>query len=211
MSTNTLPSPILGLSACGKFKDQYDNAHFYGVVAKVDTNTITIKGSKRTRRGKNRIRFYSFPKSDVVVYLKHIEEVKMFEYKFRYTFKRKEDGHIFQLLTSISGIEREQGQLPSMLANDLWELIGRDLCTNREDHDGKDIFENDVVHYDQNEPPYVNEYTITRQPDGSFVGVPTMVKEGRNMPLTYMLDEGRTIVISNVHDHYTFPDQPHEL
>lgn len=70
----------------------------------------------------------------------------MRDIKLRYTFKRKEDGHIFQLLTSICALEEGSGQIRSMLANNLWELVGRDLCIGLNYENATEIYEGDIVH-----------------------------------------------------------------
>lgn len=65
----TDPNSIIGMSACGQFESGYNNVRFYGIIAKVDKNTITIRGGKFSR-GKRKAKFYSFPMSRVTIYPK---------------------------------------------------------------------------------------------------------------------------------------------
>ena len=69
----------------------------------------------------------------------------MRDLKLRYTWKRKEDGHIFQEITPIGCLEGK-GDKP-FLGNDIWDLIGRDLDIGFNDKNGNPIYENDIVNY----------------------------------------------------------------
>lgn len=65
------------------------------------------------------------------------------EIKLRYTWKRKEDGHIYQEIVPIECLEGK-GDKPFM-GNELWEFIGRDLYTGLKDKDKIDIYEGDII------------------------------------------------------------------
>ena len=59
---------LIGFPAKGVF-DSYDNPSFYGTIAKVMENQITIKGSKGKGRRKKVVHF-TFPNDKVVIYKK---------------------------------------------------------------------------------------------------------------------------------------------
>ncbi len=67
------------------------------------------------------------------------------EIKFRYTYRRKEDGHVWQVIYSMQSIENGTEQFGSMLNNNLWEIIARDLYTGQKDKDGNEIYGEDKV------------------------------------------------------------------
>jgi len=71
----------------------------------------------------------------------------MQEIKFRYTFKRKEDGRIYQLIVPIGVLEDGHGEIFSMLKNDLWELVSRDQFTGLHDKN-KEIYGGDIIKWD---------------------------------------------------------------
>jgi hypothetical protein len=59
---------LIGLPARGEFND-YNNRFFYGTVAKVLENNITIQGS--VGKGKRKkVKFYAFSKDKVAIYKK---------------------------------------------------------------------------------------------------------------------------------------------
>lgn len=69
----------------------------------------------------------------------------MREQKFRYTYRRKEDGHIYQIIASLQYLEQlENNEIHSMKDNDLWELITRDEFSGITDKKDHDIYENDI-------------------------------------------------------------------
>lgn len=67
------------------------------------------------------------------------------ELLFRYTYRRKDNGRIWQLFFSIQEIEEEKTQPYCMRINQLWDLIARDQWTGLQDKNGKDIFEGDIL------------------------------------------------------------------
>ncbi len=66
----------------------------------------------------------------------------MREIKFRYVFKRKEDGLINILEVDIVNLEK--GHRVTTYFNPYWELIGRDQWTGSQDKTGCDLYENDI-------------------------------------------------------------------
>lgn len=68
----------------------------------------------------------------------------MREIKFRYTFKRNEDGHIYQIVVPLAVLEDGHGEIFTMLRNDLWTLVARDQWTGLHDKEGREIWEGDV-------------------------------------------------------------------
>lgn len=66
------------------------------------------------------------------------------ELKFRYTFKRKNDGKFYQISLDIEILEQAHGQVFDMLANDLWELHAKDLYLGIQDKNGVDLCCNDI-------------------------------------------------------------------
>ena len=72
---------------------------------------------------------------------------KLHELKFRYTFKRKEDGHIWQMIVPFGVLEQQdRGQILEMLNNELWEFIARDQFIWAQDSAGVDLYEHDIVY-----------------------------------------------------------------
>ena len=65
----------------------------------------------------------------------------MREIKFSYIWKRKEDGHLWEVIVPIECLEGK-GDTP-FLGNDLWDLLARRQFTGLKDKHGKDIYEGD--------------------------------------------------------------------
>lgn len=71
----------------------------------------------------------------------------MREIEFRYTFKRNEDGHIYQIVVPLAVLEDGHGEIFTMLRNDLWTLVARDQWTGLHDREGREIWEGDIVRF----------------------------------------------------------------
>lgn len=97
----------------------------------------------------------------------------MRELKFRYTYRRKDDGHIWQIISPIDGIEEGSGQIYLMRDNDQWELVARDMFAGLHDADGRDIFEGDILEY-------------------------VLISGWRGIGAVYWADEGACFVISGL-------------
>lgn len=65
--------------------------------------------------------------------------------KIRYTWKRKEDGHIYQTISPLECLEGKR-DVP-FLGNKLWELVNRDFFVKTDKND-KDIFTGDKFVFD---------------------------------------------------------------
>lgn len=68
----------------------------------------------------------------------------MREIKLRWTFKRKDDGHIFQITGNVE-LLGEHNQLSEMFKNELWELVGRDQSIGLPDEHNQEIYEGDLI------------------------------------------------------------------
>lgn len=76
--------------------------------------------------------------------------------KIRYTYKRKEDGKIYQEIVPIECLEG-CGDKPFTLYmkdNPYWDIIGRDLFIGLLDKNGKEIYKNDVIEYPARSKPH---------------------------------------------------------
>ena len=71
--------------------------------------------------------------------------------KFRYSFRRKDDGHIYEIIVPVGVLEDGHGEIFSMFQNNLWELIARDQFIDHTDKNNKDIYENDTIKFDKKE------------------------------------------------------------
>ena len=73
----------------------------------------------------------------------------MNDIKIRYTFRRKEDGHLWQSIWWLETIETGGAQYADMMKNKLWEIIGRDLYTGISDKENTELFQNDILGNDE--------------------------------------------------------------
>lgn len=72
------------------------------------------------------------------------------EIKIRYTFKRKSDGHLYQVVYPLGCMEdacRDINGFRKMMNNELWDIAGRDLFTGLLDKNKAEVYENDIVKY----------------------------------------------------------------
>ncbi len=72
--------------------------------------------------------------------------VTKMEIKIRYTYKRKSDSKLYQVIYPLETIEnQDSGSFKSMLNNKLWVIIARELFTGVTDKNNSDIFKGDIV------------------------------------------------------------------
>ena len=126
----------------------------------------------------------------------------MRELKFRYVFKRKDDGHIYIIIVPVESLEQGYGQVFSMLKNTEWLLIARDQFIGRNDKNGNEIYENDIVKADI-EP---NENVIIIW---GFAGWEWTWRKERtgSMPMECI---GNCEVIGNIHENPELLEVPHD-
>lgn len=74
----------------------------------------------------------------------------MREIKFKETWRRKRDGHIYQIIWTLSP-EGPPIDVTNMHSNDLWEHVATNLYVGLEDKNGKEIYEGDIVTHKFNE------------------------------------------------------------
>lgn len=70
--------------------------------------------------------------------------------EIRYTYRRKSDGHIYQVIYPIGCMEdacKSVSSFCSMVNNNLWETIGRDMWTGLTDKRNRKIYRNDKIKY----------------------------------------------------------------
>jgi len=129
--------------------------------------------------------------------------------KFRYVFKRKSDGHIYMLIVPIEVLEDAHGEIFSMLANDLWELVSRDSFTGLTIND-RDIFENDILRvytFYCEEEPELNEssdHTVLWMGDNDYPAF-----DLRPL-LSYEVNSLSDMICSPEYAHYEIIGNTHE-
>lgn len=74
-----------------------------------------------------------------------------YDIRIRYTYRRKSDGNIYQVVYPLGCMEdacKSVSSFCSMVNNELWETIGRDLWTGLIDKKNSWIFNNDLFEYE---------------------------------------------------------------
>lgn len=69
----------------------------------------------------------------------------MREIKFRYVFRRKEDGLINTVIADITHIESQKGNQLNIYFNPYWELVARNKYAGLMDKNGDEMYEGDIV------------------------------------------------------------------
>ena len=119
----------------------------------------------------------------------------MREIKFRYAFKRKEDGHIFFEIVPIECLEGD-GDTPFIhWKKGMWELIGRDEYVGSMDRNGKEICEGDLI-------------KVVGAESGEMI---VHVDDITNLPLSTLYPDGE--IVGNIYtdEHLLHPDSPTPL
>lgn len=113
--------------------------------------------------------------------------------KFRYVFKRKSDGHIYMLIVPIEVLEDAHGEVFSMLANDLWELVSRDRFIGFLDKNECEVYENDIL-----ESKCANGVVCWSE---KYVGFWIKEHDGRAWSNLFKEDKIEYEKVGNTHEH----------